>query len=328
MTRRALLAAALLLAPALARGHGLEPALLALREVAAGRFAVVWKSSKIRLPGAEVRPLLPDACQRSAEPPQATDDGDRVRVSWVVDCGPGGLAGQTVAVADLDVAKIDALLHVEQLDGTSVQTILTARQPGWTAPADPTRGALVSHYARLGMRQLFSGLDRLLFAVGLLLLLAPAMRRLVPALAGFTLGQSLALALVAGGMVSVPPRPVELLLAGGLLLLATRLADVREPGLDRGGRTWALALGYGVVAGCAAAHDLIEAGLPSVDAPLALLTFNIGIEGTQLAILSALLAVSTALARWQPRATSVATRIAVYGIGILAAFWCFERLAT
>jgi hypothetical protein len=316
-----------LLAAGRADAHGLEPALLALREVMTGRYEVVWKSSKLRLPGAQVRPILPDACRRTADPPQALDDGDRLRLSWVVDCGAGGLAGQTIGVGDLDIAKIDALLHVRRLDGAEVQTVLTARQSTWTAPVDPTRGDLVRHYARLGAARVLGGLDRLLFVCGLLVLLAPAPRRLLQAILACAIGYSLALSLTAVGVVAVPTRAVEILLAAGVLLLAVEMA--RGPGrrLHPGRTAATAALAFGLLSGCAFAVDLAAAGLPDIDAPLAMLAFNLGIALTQLGVGVALLALGIAATRLVPGVLAPATRLAAYGTGILAAFWCFERLA-
>src|SRR4051812_19944773 len=111
-----------------AHAHGLEPALLSLRETSAGLFEVTWRSSALWLPGADVRPALPARC-RAAASPIVSDETDRVQQRWVVDCGPGGLTGETIKVNDLDVAKIDALLHVEPLAGPAIQTVLTARTP-------------------------------------------------------------------------------------------------------------------------------------------------------------------------------------------------------
>lgn len=329
VARGAIVAACLLLlAPALVRAHGLEPALLSLRELAPGRFEVVWKSSTLRLPGAEVRPTLPATCRRTADAPQALDDGDRVRLSWIVDCGAAGLAGLTIGVADLDVAKIDALLRVARLDGTGAQTVLTARQPTWTAPLDPNRRQLLRHYARLGATHVLGGLDRLLFVFGLLLLLAPTPRRLPQAVAAFAIGHSLTLALVAFGLVAVPARPVEVLIAGSVLLVAVELARDGDQRTRLRRSAWLVAFGFGLLSGCAFAGELVVAGLPGSDAPFAMLAFNVGIATTQLAVLAALLSVGTIVARWLPSAPRLGTRIAAYGMGILAAFWCFERLAT
>ena len=331
MTRRiapravALAAALLLMAAGRAHAHGLEPALLSLREMAPGRFEVVWKSSKIRLPGALVRPILPDACRQTADPPQADDDGDRLRLRWIVDCGADGFAGHAIGVADLDVATIDALLRVERLDGASMQTVLTARQPTWTAPADPDRRQLLRHYASLGAERMLDGLDRLLLVVGLLLLLAPTPRRLFQGAVAFAIGHSLALALVAVGVVAVPARAVEILIAVGLLFVAVELT--REGGRRPLGSAWWVALAFGVVCGCAFAGALAETGIPTIDAPLALLAFNLGIALAQLAALAVAFTVGGVVARHLPRATALATRVAAYGMGITAALWCFERLA-
>ena len=327
MIGRLAVVAALCVAPSLAHAHGLEPALLSLREVAAGRFEVVWKSSKLRLPGAEVRPILPTTCERTDAPPQVLDDGDRVRLSWTIDCRPGGIAGQTLGVADLDVAKIDALLRVDQLDDTGVQTILTARQPTWTAPADPTPRQMLWHFARLGAGHLLGSPESLLFVGGLLLLLAPVPRLLFQAVAALAIGYSLTLALIAAGAIEVPRGAVELLVPAGLLLLAVELAGGAEPRRHRHRATWLMAFGFGLLAGCALAGDLTAAGLPTGAAPLATLAFNLGIEAALLAVLAALLAAGTLIARGLPAATHIATRVAAYGIGILAACWCFERLA-
>ena len=65
------------------------------------------------------------------------------------------------------------------------------------------------------------------------------------------------------------------------------------------------------------------AGMPVGAAPLATLAFNVGIA----AVLLAVLAAAALIARGLPAAPPVATRVAAYGIGILAACWCFERLA-
>jgi hypothetical protein len=79
----------LLLAPAVALAHGLDPASLALRETRAGVFEVRWKASALRLPGANVQPVLPARCRRIGGA-DAVDETDRVTLRWTVDCGADG----------------------------------------------------------------------------------------------------------------------------------------------------------------------------------------------------------------------------------------------
>jgi len=316
----------LLLAPARAGAHGLEPALLSLRELAPGRFEVVWKSSKQRLPGAEVRPLLPDGCRQTSDPPRADDDADRLRLTWTVDCGHDGMAGKTIAVADLDVATIDALLRFEPLGGAGVQTVLTARQPTWTAPADHDRMAMLRHYTRLGASHMLDSPDRVLLVFGVLLLVAPAPRRLLQAVVAFAVGHGVGLAVVATGLVTVPTRAVEILIAVAVLLLALELVRGGDRSISIRRFAPAAALAFGLLAGAAFAGTLVAAGMPSVDAPVALLAFNAGIELVQLALLATAVALGIVVARGLPRVHAVATRCAAYGMGILAVFWCLDRL--
>src|SRR5205823_172308 len=66
VTRLGTLAAIILLVPAVGFAHGLDPASLALRETRAGVFEVRWRASALRLPGANVQPVVHRSC--AAEP--------------------------------------------------------------------------------------------------------------------------------------------------------------------------------------------------------------------------------------------------------------------
>ncbi|HEX8108874.1 MAG TPA: HupE/UreJ family protein, partial [Kofleriaceae bacterium] len=74
------------------------------------------------------------------------------------------------------------------------------------------------------------------------------------------------------------------------------------------------------------AGALAEVGLPSAEIPLALFSFNVGIELGQLAFISCVIADGAALRRlsipWPRRATAVPA----YAIGSLAIYWMIERV--
>jgi hydrogenase/urease accessory protein HupE len=317
------LAAALaLLAPAVGRTHGLDPASLSLHELRPGVFEVRWRASALRLPGANVQPRLPARCHQIG-PADAADESDRITLVWTVDCGAAGLAGEAVGVDDLAAAKINALLSIERADGEKIQTVLGPRSPMFTVPARPSRWDVVRSYVRLGVEHILTGPDHLLFVFGLLLLVS-ASRLLLQTITAFTLGHSLTLSAAALHLASVPSRPVEVLIALSVLTLAVELARGREhPTLLRR-FPWAMAVTFGLLHGFGFAGALAEAGLPAGDIPLALVSFNGGIELGQLAFVAAVLAVGAVVVRWLPaRSMSVA----VYAMGILSAYWCFERVA-
>ena len=113
--------------------------------------------------------MLPSRC-RVVSAPTAEDAADHVLVRWTVDCGPDGLAGDTLAVADLAAAKSNALLSVTRLDGEAVQTVLGPRRSSFDVPAHEGPLDVLRGYARLGVEHILSGPDHLLFVFGLLLL--------------------------------------------------------------------------------------------------------------------------------------------------------------
>ena len=91
---------------------------------------------------------------------------------------------------------------------------------------------------------------------------------------------------------------------------------------------WALTSAFGLLHGLGFAGALTEIGLPAGEIPLALFSFNLGIEAGQLAFCAVVLLVLAAARRlhsFEPGRASVTT--AAYAIGSLAGFWFVERLA-
>jgi hydrogenase/urease accessory protein HupE len=307
-----------------AHAHGLDPASLDLREVRPGIVEVTWQTSALRLPGANVQPVLPGTCRRIGEG-EATDHGDRVILHWTVDCGPDGLADALIRVDDLAAAKINALLRIERLGGETL-TVLSPRQPSFVVPARADRWQVVRSYVALGVEHIASGPDHLLFVIGLLLLV-PSLRLLAETITAFTIGHSLTLTAAVLGIARVPSRPIEVLIALSVLVLAVELAGARDRATLLRRRPWLMAGAFGLLHGFGFAGALTEAGLPAGDVPIALAAFNVGIECGQLMFVALVLAAGAVARRWRPALARLALRPAVYAMGILAAFWSFERVA-
>jgi hydrogenase/urease accessory protein HupE len=323
--RRAFAVLLVVALPVLGRAHGLDPASLTLRETAPGVFDVRWRASALRLPGADVRPVLPARCRTTAAP-EAEVGGDHVTLHWTVDCGPDGLAGETLAVDDLSAAKVNALVSVVRLDGEAIQTVLGPRVSSFDVPRRASALDVLGGYARLGIEHILTGPDHLLFVFGLLLLVS-ASRLLVQTITAFTLGHSLTLSAAALHLATVPSRPVEVLIALSVLTLAVELArDGDEPTWLRR-FPWAMALAFGLLHGFGFAGALAEAGLPAGQIPLALVSFNAGIEVGQLCFVGTVLVAGALVRRLLPVVATRSLRPAVYAMGILAAYWCFERMA-
>ena len=88
---------------------------------------------------------------------------------------------------------------------------------------------------------------------------------------------------------------------------------------------WVVAFLFGLLHGFGFAGALKEIGLPEGEVPMALLTFNLGVEAGQVVIVLATLAVLAGIARLTPRALRPAILVATYAIGTIASYWFIER---
>lgn len=325
--RAALLAAALVAASLLratpVHAHALDPVLFELQERPDGKVDVTWKAPNAKVPGVDLRPLLPAECRQEGE--KTTSSLEEAVVSkWVVDCG-GTLVGRTVGVLGLE--STDALLRVALASGSVDRRVLGADHASVTIEGQPGRLEVVHDYARLGVEHIAGGIDHLLFVFGLLLLTGGT-RLLLATVTAFTLGHSVTLAAAALQFISVPQAPVEVIIAVTIYVLAVELARDAPPGstlLNR--RPWAMAFVFGLLHGLGFAGALREAGLPANDIPLALVSFNVGIEAGQLMFVGAVLAASAAMRPLLGALPAAARRIPVYAMGIASAYWIFARAA-
>jgi hydrogenase/urease accessory protein HupE len=304
-----------------AAAHPLAPSLLDLRERDAGRFDVLFKLSLLQPSGADLQPELPPHCRDLGEPTAERDDTS-ASLRWSVDCGERGLVGETLRVVGLERTRTDALVRVELRDGRRLRAVISGANAAFEVRASPNRGRVALDYARLGFEHILSGLDHLTFVLGLMLLVK-GRRALLLTVTSFTLGHSVTLSAAALGFVDFPSRLVELAIAFSIFVLAVELAGDRDDVTHR--RPWAFALVFGLLHGLGFAGALSEIGLPAEEIPLALLSFNVGIEIGQVAFVAVVWGLLALVGRRAEAAPAWARAVPVYAIGSLAALWCIER---
>jgi len=187
---------------------------------------------------------------------------------------------------------------------------------------------------RLGLRHIAEGTDHLLFLLALLLpapLLAVAGRwrervtvrrslaQILCIVTAFTLGHSLTLALAAFGVVELPSRPVEVLIAVSILVSAMHALRPIFPGCE------AVVAGFfGLIHGLAFASALSELGFDGWYRVVSVLGFNLGIEVMQLAVVTAMLPSLLLLSR--RRGYALLRVGGALFAGIAAMGWIAERL--
>lgn len=316
---------ACLLAPAPAAAHQFAPALLELDEVAVDRVEVVWKQPTVRVMGSRLRPVLPVECEGLGEP-VVKAEGTGMRATWAIRC-LGGLAGKSVGVEGIASSRANVLLRIGLLDGRRQQAVLDADAPSHEIRAGAGRLGVFRDYLVLGLEHILTGWDHLLFVAGLLLLVGWG-TRLLWTVTAFTIGHSVTLVLASLGLVHVPQGPVEAAIALSIYFLAVELTRRRdEGGTFTQRRPWIIAGSFGLLHGLGFAGALSEVGLPSAEIPLALLSFNVGIELGQLLFIAVLLGLAAIVVKiFRFDAPRWLQAIPVYVIGSLAVFWLLERV--
>jgi hydrogenase/urease accessory protein HupE len=177
-------------------------------------------------------------------------------------------------------------------------------------------------YARLGVEHILTGVDHLLFLLGLLVA-CRRFRTVAAIVTCFTVAHSVTLALAALDVVTLSSRVVEPLIAATIVFVgAENLVRGDEP---RG--RWLLAFVFGLVHGLGFAGALKEIGLGAGGTSIAgpLVAFNLGVELGQLAVAAPLLFVIWKLRRlpWFSRHGARAVSLIVAAVGLV---WLAQRL--
>ena len=311
LLRRLLLATLALLAPVVAVAHEMSMAEMELRETSRGEFLWQWTASNDRQAGKELTPVWPTGCRAEMN---------------VVRCGDAGMQG-TLEMEGVGQRYSAALVKVFWLDGQSRVYTLTAGQPTvhLYGSADDRRGwgEIASAYTVLGVEHILTGIDHLLFVIGLLFLVG-FRRKLVWTITAFTAAHSLTLASAALGWLTLRSAPVEACIALSIVLVAAEALRDRQT-LAR--RLPALvSFIFGLVHGLGFAGALKDIGLPENHLWIALLTFNVGVELGQLMTVGAAWLVYRVVR--QLPLMPLARQTTLYAIGSVAAYWSCTRIVT
>jgi HupE / UreJ protein len=198
----------------------------------------------------------------------------------------------------------------------------------------PSAWRTVVAYLQAGIWHIWSGIDHLLFLISLLLpavlvrrgtrwepVLAarPAVFSILKVVTAFTLAHSITLTLAALNVVRLPSRLTESVIAASIIVAA--LNNIFPVVTDSRAR---IAFAFGLLHGFGFASVLADMGLPSGARLLSLLSFNLGIETGQLAVVLAVMPVVYAI-----RASGLYRRAVLpWGsavIAVVALVWLLQR---
>ncbi|WP_380058963.1 HupE/UreJ family protein (plasmid) [Falsihalocynthiibacter sp. SS001] len=312
--------------------HALEPGYLELEPLGAENWRVTWRKPAVSGQPMPIEAVLPENCahQRAHS---TKFDGYAYISRWTTKC-VGGLTSNKITIDGLENTKTDVLVRYTLESGTAQTMRLTARAPSFVVPDAPSALGVLTSYVALGVEHILGGIDHLVFVFALLLLIR-SWRPLIAAVTAFTVGHSISLAAATLGWIALPAPPVEAVIALSIMFLAAELVQQSKDHQTLTVRfPWAVAFVFGLLHGLGFAGALVEIGLPEGDIPLALFSFNVGVEIGQLMFIAVVLSVGYLLLRLVPKLArksmqphSVALISMGYGIGCVAAFWFVQRLA-
>ncbi|MEO6291223.1 MAG: HupE/UreJ family protein [Burkholderiaceae bacterium] len=229
-------------------------------------------------------------------------------------------------------------------DGEALSVILGTESATQNLPFQPpSQWQTFKQYVVEGAFHIWIGYDHILFLLSLLLPavlifrkidsangkhvtdIQPApsfiatLKEVLKVVTAFTLAHSITLSLAALGVVSLPSRWVESAIAASIIVAAVQ--NIRGV-VDS--KRWVMAFGFGLIHGFGFASVLADLGLPQNALITALVGFNVGIEGGQLAIV----AVFMPLAFWLRATRFYQVQVFKWGsslIALLALYWFVQR---
>jgi hypothetical protein len=250
------------------------------------------------------------------------DVEERPMLTYIADLATIRLAGHVPPAARSVRFAYDLVMGAFPftVDGRTVW--LTGGQASEAFPVgggpQASRLHVAGQYLVLGFEHIVpKGLDHILFVLGIFLL-GTAWRQVLLQVTTFTIAHSITLGLTIYGVVSLPSSIVEPMIALSITYVAIEnlFAVTLTP--------WRVGLVFcfGLLHGMGFAGVLRELGLPRSEFLTALVTFNLGVEAGQLAVIA--MATATALlalgwfARWRRPASLL--------IAAVGAYWTVVRL--
>jgi hypothetical protein len=216
-------------------------------------------------------------------------------------------------------------LTIRRADGAAIVEWISGSD--WSGTIDltgqfrrATRLEVARDYLSLGYTHILpKGVDHILFVIGLFLL-SVRLRPILLQVTTFTIAHSITLALTMYGVVSLPARLVEPLIALSIAYVAVENLVTSEL------KPWRLALvfAFGLLHGMGFAGVLSDLGLPRGEFLTALLSFNVGVEAGQLTVIG-LAALAVAWYRHRAWYHRLVVAPASMIIALVGVYWTIAR---
>jgi hydrogenase/urease accessory protein HupE len=303
--------------------HEIRPALLEITEKSPGLYDVTWKVPTKGERALAISPVLPESFSPVGLPSNYMVPGAFIEQTTFK--SDKSLPGKSILIEGLSGVQIDVLLQIELLDGSNYSAIIRPTEPTYQIPLIETKSEVAFSYWRMGFYHILDGIDHLLFLLALVFFI-PRFKNLLWAVTAFTVAHSITLALATLGVLYVPSAPTEAVISLSIVFLAVEIIRKRSGENSLTERyPWIVAFIFGLFHGLGFAGALSEVGLPQHEIPLALLTFNVGVETGQVLFITIVAFIFAILRKVKIPYPNWSWRAVPYTIGSIAAFWTIQR---
>ncbi len=255
---------------------------------------------------------------------QSETDGYLV-TRQIITCNDTTLLGSSIWIRNLLESDVGVIFKYETQDQQIQNRLIRAAEPYVLIGAYQTFWQSAFDYLWLGVEHILIGFDHLMF-VFVLLLLVNNLVRLIQTITAFTVAHSITLGLATLGVIHVSVTYIEAMIALSIIFVARELlVDLHVKTLARS-YPWVIAFLFGLLHGFGFASVLSTIGLDPERIWSTLLFFNLGVELGQLLFIVAVILLFKLLERTLPAQVERIKHIAIYGVGITAAYWFIQRL--
>jgi hydrogenase/urease accessory protein HupE len=303
--------------------HNFSPTLLEIMEEENSNYHTIIKQSSRQADTEQITPVFPPHCKRVGEISLSrTTEYQLTEMQF--HCGIEGLSLGPLGADGLEDSNTSVVLRLLRADGGSFSAVLNRTRNRVEIPENPSDISVFRDYFLLGAKHLIVGMDHLLFLLALVLLVQQV-KPLVAVITAFTLGHACSVVVISLGLFNVASHWVEVFIALSIIVLAM---DVYLKNKNQRGKRYLvlLCVAFGILHGMGFASALEITNLATSDKAIALLSFNLGIEAVQLAVvlfLGTLLYILFDLLHVREPNVLKPAGIA---LGAIAGMWLLERL--
>jgi hydrogenase/urease accessory protein HupE len=315
-----------LMLPIITWAHEIRPGYLEIKENADHSLQITWKQPVMGEYAIPLHPSISSGWMIDSLASISYTESYLIK-RWKIAAGHSSLNEQVIRINGLEKTITDVLVQVTLLNDASFTYLIKPIEPFIKLDLSKPQPPPVWQYNQLGIYHIWSGLDHLLFVLGLLLLVKKR-SRLIWTITAFTVAHSITLALATLNIINVSASFTEAAIALSIVFLAVELLR-HYKGINGFAYhfPWLVSFLFGLLHGLGFASALQDVGLPENNIPLALFLFNVGVEAGQLAFVFVMLFLMAGIRRTRFQLPQWSYKLPAYMIGTMAMYWFIERVA-